>query len=181
MFKLFRIINLLTIKEFSYKHLNIYFFKKIFRYRYLMFQNASSIIYSAIRAFDKTQNIKLSFSSAQIKKISAAQVCNYITIKLGQYFKLYEILQPTIRKLKHTNMIKGFRILIVGRLTRKERGAHIVKQHGSVPLSKKDKYIDYASDYKVMRFGVVGVKIWLYTKDISPYFYIFKFNINSKI
>ena len=146
-----------------------------------MFQNASSIIYSGIRAFDKTNNIQILFSSMTIKKLSAAQVCNYITIKLGQYFKLYEILQPTIQSLKRTNAIKGFRILIVGRLTRKERAAHIIRKRGGIPLSSKKRNIDYAFDYKVMRFGVVGVKVWLYAKAVLPYYYTFKFLIKKNI
>ena len=177
--KIFKLQNLLSIKELSMKYLNIIFFKKIFKLRYIIFQNASSSIYGAIFSLDQTKTIKLLFSSQHIHNLSASQICNYITIKLGQYLKIFEILQPVIRSLRNAQIIKGFRILIVGRLTRKERAAHIIRQHGRLPLASKKIEIDYASDSKTMRFGAVGVKIWLYTKNITPYSYTISFTYNQ--
>jgi len=51
----------------------------------------------------------------------------------------------------------------------------MVRQHGPVTLATKSRFIDYAADFKIMRFGVVGVKVWFYLTKSRPYFYIFTF------
>lgn len=175
LFSVFKILNLLRIKEYSFKHINLYFFRHIYNKRFLIFNSANSAIYTALKSFDKNDQIKISFISLHRYNITAAQICNYISIKLSQYFKLFEILTPTIRLLKRANTIKGFRILIVGRLTRRERAAHIIRHKGSIPLSTKTKNIDYAMDHKIMRFGVVGIKVWLHLRSLRPSIYRFDF------
>ena len=175
LFSVFKFLNLLRIKEYSFKHLNLYFFRHIYNKRFFLFKSANAAIYTALKSFDKNDQIKISFLSLHQYGVTAAQICNYISIKLSQYFKLFEILTPVIRVLKRANTIKGFRILVVGRLTRRERAAHIIRHKGSIPLSTKTKNIDYAMDHKIMRFGVVGIKVWLHLRSLRPSVYQFQF------
>lgn len=161
----------------SLKHFHTQFFKKIFKLRYFIFQHATSILTKGLYTLEKTNTLDLSYSSLHTHHLTANQICNYITIKLGQYFKLFEILQPILRSLRTARNIAGFRLLIAGRLTRKERAAHLIRKHGRIPLGSKNIKIDFASDYKIMRFGIVGVKIWLHLKNLNPYFYTFRFSM----
>ena len=174
-FLFWKCILLLRIKEYSFNHLNMFFFKNIFKKRFRLYRCAFLLINASVQAIEKVKNNKISFSSYHTRNISAAHLCNYITIKLGQYFRINEILYPVIKLLKNTNGLEGFRILIVGRLNRRERAAHMIRSKGSIPLSTKNKFIDYAADFKIMRFGMVGIKIWIHRKMSRPYFYTFHF------
>lgn len=178
-FFIVKILNSLLLREFSFKHLNYYYFKKIYQERYLIFQGASSAIYGSLKSFDKSDNIVLSFFGMHVKNISASLLTNYIIIKLGKYFTINEIIRPFLRFLKRMPYLNGFRILVAGRLTRKERAAYIVRQNGDITLGSKSCYIDYAADFKIMRFGVVGVKVWFHLKYAKPNYYIFSFKFKS--
>jgi len=71
--------------------------------------------------------------------------------------------------------IKGYRFIISGRLTRAERASFILKSHGTMPYSRQDVRIDVASGFKIMKFGVVGIKIHLLYNNTPPYYYYFEF------
>jgi len=43
------------------------------------------------------------------------------------------------------------------------------------PLSSYKQKIDYAADFKIMKFGVVGIKIYLLSDGTPPYYYFFEF------
>lgn len=173
--RFFKVLNSLILREFSFKHLNFYYFKKIFQERFLIFQGAGSAIYSSIKSFDKNNIIKLSFFGMHVRNISASFITNYIIIKLGQYFTISQILKPIVKRLKKASYLNGFRIIVAGRITRRERAAYLVRRSGDVTLAKKSCVIDYAADFKIMRFGVVGVKVWFHLIAVKPYYYVFKF------
>jgi len=178
-FIFFKLLNSLIIKEFSFKHLNFHYFRKIFHERYLIFQGASIAIQSSIKSFDKNEYIKISFFGMHVRNISASFITNYIIIKLGQYFTIRDILHPVLRRLKNTSYIKGFKIIVAGRITRKERAAYLVRHFGDVTLGTKSCNIDYAADFKIMRFGVVGIKVWFHLTTIRPYYYVFRFSFKK--
>jgi ribosomal protein S3 len=108
-------------------------------------------------------------------------ITNYILVKLQQYFTIFDILRPIIQDLKRAPTLNGFRIVVAGRLTRKERAAYILRQHGSVTLGTKSRFIDYATDAKIMRFGVVGVKVWFHLRKFHPHSYNFRFIFKNKL
>jgi hypothetical protein len=87
-------LNTLIIREFSFKHLNLFYFKEIFLERFLIFQGASSAIYSSLKSFDKNDRIQLSFLGMHVRNITASFITNYIIIKLGQYFSIHDIIRP---------------------------------------------------------------------------------------
>lgn len=170
-----RQLNTFLIKETTFRHLQVYYFRKIFQSRFLVFQGAFTAIVSSIQAFDKTTSMAVSFIGMHVRNASAPLVCNYIVHKLGQYFTIHEILRPVIFDLRSSPLLAGFRIVVAGRLTRKERAAFMVRKNGKVTLSEKDANIHYAADFKIMRFGVVGVKVWLEKKRSRPYYYKYDF------
>jgi len=175
-----KFLNLILLREFFFRHLNIYYFKKIYRDRFFLFQTASLALGHSIHVFDRSPNIDLSFLGMHLRNTTATLITNYIHIKLGQYFSIQEILRPLVFDLKNSPQLLGFRLVIAGRLTRKERAAFMIRRNGNLPLAHKNKKIDFASDFKIMRFGVVGIKVWFNIKPkIRPYFYLFKFLITK--
>jgi hypothetical protein len=107
--------------------------------------------------------------------LNSSFLLNYFIIKLGQYFQLNDILIPIVRRLKRLTELEGFRLIFTGRLTRKERAAYIVRSHKSMPLASYKAKVDYASGFIIMKFGVVGIKIYLLYSGNIPYHYFYEF------
>jgi len=107
--------------------------------------------------------------------VNANFLVNYIMAKLSQYFSLNSILSPLLKHLKRLTVLDGYRFIFSGRLTRKERAAYIVRGHKSMPLSKSTAIVDYASDFKILKFGVVGIKVYLLQSNTLPYHYFYEF------
>lgn len=175
-----KMLNICYIKEITFRHLNNIYFKKIFKERFLIFNIASFAISYSLNSFNKNNEYLIRFKGLHLHHISASMVSHFISIKLSQYHTIHDILRPLLNHLKRIKMIRGFKILVAGRLTRKERAAYIIRRSGPLTLVKKTAIIDYATDFKIMRFGVVGVKVWLYMKYIYPYHYSFNFTYKNK-
>jgi len=73
--------------------------------------------------------------------------------------------------LKRNSYLTGFQIIVAGRLTRKERAAFMIRKSGRISFSSKNRDVHYACDGKIMRFGMVGVKIWFNYKRKRPAIY----------
>lgn len=113
------------------------------------------------------------------RNINVSFLLNYFVIKLGQYFRFNVIFNQLKRRFDKLYYVVGWRVVVCGRLTRKERAAFIVKGMSQpMPLStyKIDFKLHYGSDFKIMKFGVVGIKIWLLLlRQQAPYYYVMTF------
>jgi hypothetical protein len=174
-FFMVKLINTLLLRELGYKHYYVYYFPKIMNGRFLLFRTAYSAIAATISTFDAIEGISCNFVGMHTKNTNAYLIANYICHKLGQYFYIKQILSPVMRDLKRQKFLKGFKIIVAGRLTRKERAAFLVRKRGSVTLSKNSAFIEQATQAKNLRFGMVGVKVWLMRKSdtYKPYYYNF--------
>ena len=115
------------------------------------------------------------------KNITAEFLSNYFCCKFFQYFTLGEIIYPIMKLLKAASYIVGFRIVVSGRLTQKERAVYGVKTYKRTSRTYLQNNIDYASGFRIMRFGMVVFKIYLLHTHYNPYFYMFKFNEIMKL
>jgi len=176
--KLIYLQSMLFLQLTRFKSIYLRYNKKLFQSRLLLYNLYAKILLFTIRktAFiPNDRQLIVKFFALHNRNLSAQFLVNYIIIKLGQYFYLNSIINPIIYRYKRLNVINGFRIIISGRLTRKERAAYIVKSHKSMPLATAKVKIDYASDFKIMRFGVVGIKVYLLCSSDIPYYYFFEF------
>jgi len=151
---------------------------EIFQSRLHAYHLYGKIIAFSVRKltfFSNDHRVITRFYGMHNRNLNAHFLLNYIIIKLGQYFLLNDIIKPIIRRLKGLPEVFGFRLIFTGRLTRKERAAYILKSFRSMPLSTSSIRVDYASDFKVMKFGVVGIKIYLLYRETPPYYYFFEF------
>ena len=110
------------------------------------------------------QNLSVNFFFINNYNYTAQVLVNYICIKLKQKFTLNQVIRPLIKYL--TKLIKkrylfGFRIMLNGRFTRKQRATKMVLKGGSVPLATLDNNVDYYEDFVSLKDGVGGIKIWL--------------------
>jgi hypothetical protein len=121
------------------------------------------------------------------KNLSINLIMNYILIKLGQYFYINNIVYPLKRRLERQPGVDAFRMIITGRLTRKERAFYkIISFRGkSLPLSTyhtNGSRIFAVQDFKIMRFGCVGIKLILKlsVRALRPYTYSISFTNKSR-
>ncbi len=174
-FSYFKLLNLLNLKAVSYKHLDMYAFERFYETRYYMFQVASNAIRMSIEEIDKNTNVKISFLGLSMFNVTASHVTNYILFKLRNFFSINQIVKPLLREFQRKNIVKSYRIMVVGRLTRKQRAWHLIRQNQGVTLGSKKLIMDYSQDTVALRFGAVGVKVWLVYYDKNPYFYKLNF------
>jgi len=167
----------LYLTQFRYRYLQ--FNKPIIQTRHRLFQLYSKIIlFTLFKAcfIRRDRLITTRFYGLYNRNICAQFLVNYIIIKLGQYFTIHPVINPLIRRLQRLEYIDGFRFIISGRLTRRQRAAYIVRAHSAMPLAKHDAMVDYAFDYKIMKFGVVGIKVLLLvSKSRPPAYYFFEY------
>ena len=177
--KMYLLFQGMMFYSFSFSFFNFVNFKKKFFSRFVFFKGVSKTVYRNI--IELTENKKLNFSVVGQNKFrfNSSLVLNYILIKLGQYFSIHEIINPLSYYIKGLTSISGYKILITGRLTRKERAAVMIRSGKRMPLSTIKANIDYSAGFKIMKFGLVGIKVYLLlNKSDLLNLYKFKYNYN---
>jgi len=170
--------SILFLQLMRFKAIYLRYNKKLFQSRLIVFNLYAKILLFTMRktAFiPNDRHLIVRFHGLHNRNLSAQFLVNYIISQLGQYLKLKWILTPLVSRMKRLTLVDGYRIIISGRLTRKERAAYIVHSARSMPLSTSNIRIDYAFDFIIMRFGVVGVKVYLLYSKVIPYLYFFEF------
>lgn len=176
--RIFLLLYICHIQLLSHSYLQLQYNKQIFQTRLYTFHLYSRILLFTLRKamFIPTDHrLIVRYYVMNNLNLNASYLLNYFIVKLGQYFKLSDIMIPIVQRLKRLNDLDGFRLIFSGRLTRKERAAYIVKSHKSMPLSTYKARVDYASDFKILKFGVVGIKIYLLFSAFPPYYYFYEF------
>jgi ribosomal protein S3 len=174
-----KFISLLRIKEYSFQHLNFFFFRTVIKNRFFIFNCASFAISQSLKAFDKNEKINISYYGLHIRNITASYILKFILFQLRAFFTIQEIFRTLLKDLQSNSNIKGYRIVVAGRLTRAERAAYMIEQTKNMTLGTKVVFIDYAADFVILRFGLVGVKVWLNYVKFRPFFYKFSFFIRN--
>ena len=175
--KMYLLLQGLIFYTLSFSFFNFLNFKKNFFSRFVFFKGVSKTVYRSI--IDLTNNNKMNFSVVGQNKFrfNSSLVLNYILIKLSQYFTIHEIVNPLSYYIKGLTSIAGYKILITGRLTRKERAAVMIRSGKRMPLSTIKANIDYSAGFKIMKFGLVGIKVYLLLNP-STLLNLYKFQYN---
>ncbi|RYX87178.1 hypothetical protein EON73_01945 [bacterium] len=176
--RLYLILVRINLFNFDKKLNNSLFFVQLFRMRYFILKAVSKSVGENLRSLlpNKTNKIGLKYYAIREKKMTAALLTNLIIVKLGQYFRINSILYPLTRWISRHKNVLGYRIIISGRLTRRERASHMIKSGRSMPLSSYRHRIDYNQDVKIMKFGMVGIKVYLFLRNQTRNsYYFFKF------
>ena len=159
--KMYLLFQSLVFYTLSFSFFNFIHFKKKFFSKFVFFKGVSKTIYRSV--IELTENKKLLYNAVGQNKFrfNSSLVLNYILIKLGQYFTIHEIVNPLSFYIKSLTSISGYKILITGRLTRKERAAVMIRSGKRMPLSTIKANVDYSAGFKIMKFGLVGIKVYL--------------------
>nr|YP_009695311.1 30S ribosomal protein S3 [Nitzschia alba]QEI59570.1 30S ribosomal protein S3 [Nitzschia alba] len=95
----------------------------------------------------------------------AKSIANIITEQLEKRIFFKRVVSEISKQIKKSN-IKGFKIQISGRLGGAEKAKIYWVHHGQVPLHTLRANIDYATAIAHTKYGVLGIKIWIFTNEI---------------
>ena len=149
-FRLKRKLNILS-------NFSLLFIKNFFEKRWVFF------LKNIINKFIK---FKLSFFIYFIPSniMSSKMLFNFFCKHLRRKRPINRILNMILWDIKKQRMLIGFKILMAGRFTRKERALYKWIVHKQTPLSLYSSNLDYFSGFFKSRFGVSSFKIWIFKK-----------------
>lgn len=103
----------------------------------------------------------------EVKKPTAyaAYLAQLAAIDIEKNKSVRAVMKKIIERARQNKEIKGVKIRVSGRLG----GANIHRAEsitwGQMPLSKLKAKIDYAFAEALTKYGIIGVKVWLYKGD----------------
>ena len=147
------------IKEYKLSNNEIkHYFISIIKYK----------IRTLLRLFKKKTNKNYFIYITLFKNIfeNVVLITNYICKQLEQRVSFKKIIKETITLIKDTNLnIRGIKIQISGRLNDNSIARTEWEKDSSMPLHTLFANINYSSQSAKTKYGLLGVKVWLYTKD----------------
>jgi hypothetical protein len=182
-----RFFNFLRLKEISFGHLNMFYFERFYETRMFIYKCASVAIMDTLGAIegplyalDKTNKVKISFYGMHMRNITASHVLYYILFKLRNYFTIQNIIPRLITEFRRNSNLFAYRLIVSGRLNRKERAWYKLEQTAYMGYGQKTLAIDFAMDHIALRFGTVGIKVSFVYNKVRPFFYNISFKYNKE-
>lgn len=114
----------------------------------------------------------LEINVVEIKKpnLYAAYLAEQAALQIEKGGRVRTVLKNIVEKAKNTKEIQGIKIKASGRLDGATIHRHETVSWGKIPLSKLIADIDYASKIAFTKYGIIGIKVWLYRGDKIGYF-----------
>jgi len=110
---------------------------------------------------------KIDIDVVEVKKpfLSAAYLAEVAANEIEKGFSTRKVLKRLIERAKQNKEVLGVKVIAKGRVD----GATIKRKEtvswGRLPLSKLIADIDYAERPVLTKYGIVGLKVWLYKGD----------------
>lgn len=110
-------------------------------------------------------NIKLNIQEIAAPALASAVVIHSIVMELEKRVPFRKVMKQAIERVMKAGAL-GVRINVSGRLN----GAEIARAEklsaGKLPLHNLRADIDYAAEEAHTIFGTIGVKVWIYRRDV---------------
>ena len=125
-------------------------------------------VFQQIKEFNSISNYKVSINFCVLKEpLLSAEVLNYfIKVKLKKGEPLRKILKQISQIIllsREASFIGGLKLLISGRIGGIQRARKESLLIGNVPLQTLNYQIKYSSSYLKTSYGILGIKLWLFT------------------
>lgn len=114
--------------------------------------------------------LRMAVEIQEIKEpeLHANIIAQEVASQLERRMPYKRILKHTLERVKKSKEVKGVKIKVKGRLG----GAEIARTEwvfaGSVPLQTLRSDINYGFAEAITKWGVIGVKVWIYKGEILP-------------
>lgn len=94
-------------------------------------------------------------------EITPKFISEFIIKKLKQRHLLKDVIKPIVWRLNTVPYISGFKIMCSGRFSRAERATFLWQKRGRLSLNSFEELIEYDFSEGVLKFGIVGIKVWI--------------------
>ena len=123
--------------------------------------------YLKIRS-DKSSKIQVKIQIEEISKPdSNSQILGQqIADQIEKRMPFRRVLKQSITKTMQSSEVEGVKVMISGRLDGSEMARTEWLSKGKIPLQTIRANIDYAQVNAYCRYGVIGIKIWIYKGEV---------------
>jgi hypothetical protein len=145
---------------YHFKHKDFFLMKK---FNTLLLNSLNFSIYKKLLSnlfFNYQCNLQFIFLENTI--LNAFVIFKFIHKQLSLNKPINRIMKVVYNELLRYKLYKGFKILLRGRFTRKERAFNRVWYYGKVPLSTIVLPIDYYASFYTSKFGIGSIRVWLF-------------------
>jgi len=144
----------------GYKHLRIFLFHgfQVPVHRFL-FKSLLAYLSYRIFKFNITPHVSIFFCNLASSNLTARSLAVFAIRKLRSKNRLNDIFKPLLRGFK--SITDGFRVLCVGRYTKRQRASSMMYRAGRTPHSSFATPIDFYFTSVPLKYGVGSMKIWI--------------------
>ncbi|MEK7452884.1 MAG: 30S ribosomal protein S3 [Patescibacteria group bacterium] len=117
---------------------------------------------------DKTSktNVKIQIDEVAKPESNAQILGQQIADQIEKRIPFRRVLKQFIEKIMQSNEVQGVKIMVSGRLDGSEMARREWLAKGNIPLQTLRADIDYAQSRAYCRYGVIGIKIWIYKGEV---------------
>jgi len=115
------------------------------------------------------KKVKLNIVEVRHPDLNATLVARSVADQLEKRISFRRAMKQAIQRAMEPNRgpsAKGIKITVSGRLGGAEMSRTETERRGQVPLQTLRADIDYGTAEAVTTYGVIGVKVWIYTGDV---------------
>jgi len=144
----------------GYKHLRVFLFYafQVPVHRFL-FQSLLSFLSYRVFKFNVTPNTTILLCNLSSSNLTARSIASFAIRKLRSKNRLNDIFRPLLRGF--SSITEGFRVLCVGRYTKRQRASSTLYRAGKTPYSSFSTPIDFCFASIPLKYGVGSMKIWI--------------------
>jgi len=153
-------------------------------YKFMMFNIANSLfftyfkyyLFSYLRQFLLGVHLRCLIIINKVTYLSANFIARYVKVKLIQRFPFRWVMNSIVKRLRFAlarKFIFGFKILISGRFSRRDRSTHCWKAKGKVPLHSVISNLDFSFLKVYLLNSVCGIKVWINIKAHPNKLFVF--------
>lgn len=110
--------------------------------------------------------LKLDVEEVRSAETSASIVGQMVAEGLEKRMPFRRVMKQTIEKVMANRDVEGVRIICSGRLGGADMARKEELKKGRVPLQTLRAHIDFANVEAVLPYGVIGIKVWVYTGEV---------------
>jgi len=115
---------------------------------------------------DPKSEIKLSVEEIKSPESKASIVAQGIADQLERRMPFRRTIKQSVEKIMQSKDVQGAKVMVGGRLDGNEIARREWTAKGKIPLQTLRANIDYAQATAFTIYGTIGIKVWVYFRDI---------------
>ena len=148
-------VNLIFLKKF---------YNKLNKFSKILFDRRQSFFFDFLKLsllfyFNKVNTSFYTYLFGQVFKVLHKKKHSKYIIFLKYFTKYFLILTENT-----SNKVLGFKFILNGKLKGKTRASSTNIQIGQIPIQSLDKSIQYSKTHIYTKYGVFGLRVWVYRK-----------------